>query len=416
MANIVPNEVDYLIVGGGVAGTTAAETIRRHNASATIAIVSDEPYRFYSRIMLSKPNFFLGRIPFDAVWLKTEAWYVDQKITFIGGRTAVRLDATAKVVTLDGGSSIRYGKLLLAVGGAARKWSVPGADKIGVHYLRTLDHAKAVMDAVKTAKRAIVIGSGFVSFEMCDMLRVAGLDVTEIMLEPYYWYPVLDEVSGRMVEGALTRGGVRIIRQAEVVEVLGGTNVEGVVLKDGARIPCGLAMVGIGLCCMYDWAKSGGVAVGRGIFANEYLETNLPDVWTAGDAAEFQDIVLHERIMMGNWANAQMQGKTAAMNMLGQRELFRLVSFYTAQGFGMNVAFIGDVRMLSGREVMIRGSLEAGAFVRCITTDGRVVGATLINRTQDLGTIAQWIDRGVDIRPFAERFADLQTNIKTLAH
>lgn len=414
MVNTVPREIDHLIIGGGVAGTTAAETIRRHDASATIAIVSDEPYRFYSRIMLSKPNFFLGRIPFDMVWLKTEAWYAEQRISFIGGRAAAELDATARAVTLDNGETIRYGKLLLAIGGAARTWPVPGAEKIGVHYLRTLDHAKAIMAAVKTAKRAVTIGSGFVSFEMCDMLRAAELDVTEVMLEPYYWYPVLDEVSGRMIEDVLTRGGVRIMRESEVAEVLGGANVEGVVLKDGVRIPCNLAMVGIGLRCLHDWVKTAGVEVGRGIIANEYLETNLPDIWAAGDGTEFQDVVLGERVMMGNWVNAQMQGKTAAWNMLGHQQQFRLVSFYTAHGFGMNVALIGDVRVLPEREVFTRGSPDANTFIRCVTSDGRIIGATLINRTQELGTLAAWIDRGVNMRPIAERFSDLKTDIRTL--
>src|SRR3989344_2412561 len=165
-------EINYLIIGGGVAGTTAAETIRKNDSNGSIAIVSDEPHRFYSRILLSKPNFFLDKIPFDQIWLKTEAWYKDQNIQLLSGKKAIKLDSVGKIVTLDDGT--------------------------------------AVIDAVKTAKRAVAIGGGFVSFEMCEMLRLAGLSVSLVIREPHYWDPILDGPSGRMVESALEKGGVKI--------------------------------------------------------------------------------------------------------------------------------------------------------------------------------------------------------------
>ena len=170
----------YLIIGGGVAGTTAAETIRSRDKEAGIAIVSDEPYRFYSRIMLSKPNFFLEKIPFDQVWLKKESWYADNNVAFISGKKAVRLDPQKKAVTLDDGAEVSYEKLLVAVGGAARKYDVPGSEKRNIFYVRTLDDAKAIIETVKHAKHAVTIGGGFVSFEMCEMLRMAGIAVTLI--------------------------------------------------------------------------------------------------------------------------------------------------------------------------------------------------------------------------------------------
>src|SRR3989344_6201531 len=127
-------EVKYLIVGGGAAGTGAAETIRSQDKESTIAIISDEAHRFYSRILLSKPNFFLDKIPFDQIWLKTEAWYKDQNIQLLSGKKAIKLDSVGKIVTLDDGTNLKYKKLLLAVGGSARVWEAPGADKRGVFY------------------------------------------------------------------------------------------------------------------------------------------------------------------------------------------------------------------------------------------------------------------------------------------
>jgi len=174
-------KIKYLIIGGGVAGTTAAETIRQNDPTGSCMIVSDEPYRLYSRIMLSKPNFFLEKIPFDRIWLKTEEWYTQNNITLTTGKKATKLDPQKKTITLDDGTEVAYEKLLLATGTCVRPWSIPGSDKEGVFYLRTLDHAKQIIAKVKSAKRAIVVGGGFIGFEMCDMLRLAGVDVTLIL-------------------------------------------------------------------------------------------------------------------------------------------------------------------------------------------------------------------------------------------
>jgi NAD(P)H-nitrite reductase large subunit len=236
----------YLIIGGGVAGTTTAEVLRQNDKEGSIAIISDEP-RMYSRIMLSKPNFFLGKIPFDNIWLREEKWYTENKIDFIGDTLAVKLDPKNKIVELKDGKVLQYQKLLLATGGEARRWNIPGADKKGICYLRDLKEAEELIKNVKTAKQAIAIGSGFVSFEMCEMMRLAGLEVTLIMREPYYWYPLLDEESAKIIEKGLENGGVKIIRESEVVEILGTEKIEGVILKDGTQIPCQLALVGIGL-------------------------------------------------------------------------------------------------------------------------------------------------------------------------
>src|SRR3989338_6694027 len=120
-------KVKYLIIGGGIAGTTAAETIRQNDPVGTIAIVSDEPYRLYSRIMLSKPNFFLEKIPFENVWLKKDSWYTENNIMLLAPKKAISLDTVKKEVKLDDWQVIRYEKLLLAVGGCARQWGIKGS-------------------------------------------------------------------------------------------------------------------------------------------------------------------------------------------------------------------------------------------------------------------------------------------------
>jgi len=424
-------EYKYLIIGGGVAGTTTAETLRQNDKDGSIAIISDESHLFYSRIMLSKPNFFLEKIPFDKIWLKKKEWYEENKIEFLGGEIATKLDGQQKTVELKSGKILKYQKLLLATGGEARPWPLPNADKKGICYVRDLDEAKDLMENVKTAKQAIAVGSGFVSFEMCEMMRLAGLEVTLIMREPYYWYPLLDEESSKMIEEAMIKGGVKILRNNEVCEIIGNENIEGVILKDGTKIDCQLALIGIGLVCNLDWLKEAGVEINKGIVANEYLETNVTDIYTAGDVAEFKDLVLGERIQLGNWVNAQMQGRVAANNMIASngstslttRKPFRFVSFYTATGFGLNIAMSGDVRVKPEYKIIKRGSpdihsndhLDVVGFARIIV-DGNdeIIGATFINRTQDMSVINKLIESDFKVSGHKSELADINFDLKQL--
>jgi len=407
----------YLIIGGGITGTTAADTIRQNDPAGEITVVSGEPYRLYSRIMISKTHYFLGKVPPDQIWLKKETWYPEKNIKLLVDKHAKKLDPQAKTVTLDDGSVLPYDKLLLALGICARKWSVPGSDKRGVFYTRTLDDFRAYQPASTKAKQAVIIGGGAIGFEMCELMRLAGLETTLIIREPHYWDPVLDQTSGRLIEAALERGGVKIVRGQYVTAAYGGDGIEGVVLENGAKIPCQMACIGIGGFCPHDWTKDSGLRVNRGIVANEFLETNLPDVWTAGDAAEYRDPIYEETIQFGSWSNAQNQGKRVGANMAGKREPYNLVTFYAVSGLGISIAFIGDINPPapdSGKTIVTRGSLELNAYARYILKGKRVVGATLINRTIDVGPLTKLIDKKIDVSGRLQELADPKVDLKTL--
>lgn len=407
-------EYKYLIIGGGVAGTTAAETIRKQDAVGGIAIVSDEPYPFYSRLMLSKPNFFLGKIPFDNIWLRKTGWYEENKIVLLAGRSAVALDPKSKIVRLDDGQDLKYEKLLLALGSRANRW--PGAEgkKRGVYYLRSLDDAKAIMSAVKSAKRVVLIGGGFVGFEMCELVRMAGLSATLIIREKYFWDFLWDEESGHMLQQALARGGVEVVTNCLVESFLGDERVIAARFEDGSEISCDAIIVGIGVNYPLDWLAGSGLATGRGILTDEFLSTNLPDVWAAGDTTDYYDVILEESLSLGNWVNAQEQGRTAALNMLGQKKPFRFVSFYTTQGFGISIAFVGTVAVLPGREVVHRGSPDLGSYARLLAQNNRIVGATMLNRTKELGVISKLIEQRVNVSDKHIQLADADFDLKGL--
>lgn len=408
----------YLIIGGGVAGTTAAETIRQNDPEASLAIVSDESHPLYSRVMMSKPEYFTGEIPEEKIFLKQPDWYSRNKIDYLQGRTATALDTASKKLTLDNDDVFGYEKLLLAVGSIPRSWDVPGGGKKGVFSLRRFDDYKKIKAHIPRVKNAVAIGGGFISFEMCEIMKRLGLSITLVLRENYYWEPVFDKESGEMAEQAMEKTGVKIIKNAEVKEALGNEEVNGVILNNGANIPCEMIMVSIGNFCALDFVRAAGIEVSRGIVADEYLRTSAPDVWAAGDAADFADIVLEEQIELGNWANASAQGRTAGLNMTGQTQPFKLVSSCNAYGFGMVITFIGDVRPEKGKKTIMRKSADGKSIIQLFSRFGELIGATSIygagNNADELATITALIEKDVKIAGLEGKLSDPFFDLKAL--
>ncbi len=389
----------YVIVGGGVAGTTAAETIRKKDPEGTIAIISDEPYPFYSRVMLSKPAWVLGEQPFDNVWLKKDEWYKEQSIDLFRGLSATALDTASQQLTLSDGDVLEYKKLLLATGAHNRYWTIPGADKKGVYYLRTVDDAKKIQALTTTPpQRAVFVGSACTSFEVLEILLGKGCAITEVMREKYFFAPQLSAEEVAPIEHVLEEKGVTIIREMEVEEVLGGASVEGVRLKDGRTIPCEAVFPFIGVELPLEWVRRAGIATRRGILANEFLETNAPNVYTAGDTAEYQDVVLEEVVLMGDWMSARSQGELAGKNMTGEHVRLEQVTFHTSHGFGFSLGWVGDSRMLEGRVALsVPLSGDKVQYCRLVLEQGRVLGATTLNRPDLMGLLVRLIKQKVSL-------------------
>lgn len=399
-------EVKYLIIGGGVAGTMAAETFREKDKEARVVIVSDEPHPLYSRVLLTKPNFFMEKIPFDKIWLKSEDWYKEHNIELWGGRTAVKLNRENKIVTLDNNEELKYEKLLLAIGGKVRKLDVPGAEKKGVHYLRTVEDTQAIIASVKEAKQAVVVGGGIIGFECAEILDLAGLDTTFVLRMAHYREPLLGLECAEIVEDKIRKEEIRLICENEVTEILGDDKVTGVKLKDGQELPCQMVVIGIGCVTPFDWVKEAGVGCDRAVLANEFLQTNDPDIYSAGDGTQFDDVIIGEKVIYGNWANAQKQGERAALNMAGEHEPFKAVTFFQTHAFGIVMTYVGDVRPAEDREIIQRGHTGDDIQERIFLRNNKVVGVLLINAPQHMGTYSKIIEQQDDLSERLEQLAD----------
>jgi len=409
-------EAKYVVIGGGIAGTACAETLRKHDKDARIIIVSDEPHTLYSRVLLTKPNFFHGKIPFERIFLKDDKWYEGQRIELWRGRKATSLDPEGHTLTLDNGETLRYEKLLLAVGGSPRKLNVPGADKKGVFYLRTIDETKEIIEAVKHSKKGVAVGGGIIGFEMAEMMQLGGMDVSFAILRDHYRENVIGREASDVIEKAMEEKGIKILHSANTVEVLGDDHVTGLRFEDGSEIEADFVVVGIGTVVPGDFLREAGIEIDRGIKATAKLKTNKKDIYTAGDCAQFYDVLVDEELMMGNWANAQAQGQVAAKNMMGMNEQYKYVSFFTTHGFGHAMTYVGDFRQdLDGREVIERGTPGDPGYGRIvIDDDNQLVGALFMDSTTEVQAIAKLIENNIDIRDKKGELADPNFNIMSL--
>ena len=409
--------VDFLIVGGSAAGTTAAETIRTNLSDSSITIISDENYEQYSRVLL--PHYIRGKVAREQVFLKKSEWYQERKIELVKGVRVEGLDTGGKKVGLSNGEEYHFGKLLIAIGADVIKWSVPGSDKTKVLYMRTIEDGDEIVKVASQSKKAIVIGGGFIGLEFASCFRMNGVsDVTVLVLEPYFWSGKLDNKSSRVLVSTLEKNGVKVLTNEEVDHFDYSNNQSKAVTKSGKVFPFDAVGVGIGIKSDLSWLEGSGVKINRGVLTNEYLQTNVADIYAAGDCAEFYDVIFERQHIVGNWANATSQGLAVGKTMGGVKTVFETASSYSINFFDGSCSFIGVTDEKFADEVVSRGSVENGKMTRIfVKTMGgvmRVVGATVINSVADVSPLTMVVKSKVDVSKYKGKLIDLSFDLKEL--
>lgn len=366
-------EVEVLIIGGGVAGTTAAETYRAGGGAGEVVIVADEKHPLYSRVLL--PHAVKGKIDPEKVFLKKPEFYPEKAIETLFGRSVTRVDYGRRIATLDDGEEIAYRKLVIAVGGKPRAWDVPGADAHPALRLQTYEDAEAIATTVRAESRLVIVGSGFIGLEFAAIAIAKGAKATVLNRGPRFWTSVFGEEIAAAVQSALEAAGVEVRNHAKVVE----RTETGVRLSDGEEVACDLAAIGIGVEVPME--PFGDLRGAHGLSADAALKAGHEGVWIAGDCAEFEDAKLGGlRHAVGNWTNAMAQGRHVGKALLGEEAPYLQLTQYTTNVVpGANLIFLGECRNIPGAtsEVQV---VEAGKkIVEYRLLDGRVIGAILLN-------------------------------------
>ena len=311
----------YVILGAGIAGFAAAETLRTLEPAAEILLISDDPDGFYSRPGLA--YYLTSEIPEKQLFLFSKNGKSNLNIQHIKGRVT-RLDPLSHTLETDTCGAVTYGRLLLATGANAVPLDIPGAGLRGLVKLDNLEDTRHILALARHTKTAVVVGGGVVAVEMVEGLVAQGVKVHYFPRGDWFWSNVLGEIEARMIEHQLTHDEVTIHHNTEIAEILGkGGKVIGVHTAKGIFMNCDMVAVGIGVKARMELAQAAGLKTERGILANEHLQTSNPDIFAAGDVAQIFDPWSGHASIDNLWYPGRKQGRIAAMNMAGQRQIYQ---------------------------------------------------------------------------------------------
>jgi 3-phenylpropionate/trans-cinnamate dioxygenase ferredoxin reductase subunit len=400
-------EVEFVVVGGGVAAAKAAEGLRAAGGEGAAVVLAAEPELPYERPPLSK-EFLRGEAGRDETRTHDEAWYRDHDVEVLLATRASTLDPATRTVATEVGDQLRYGRgVVLATGAQPVRLGLPGEELDGVFYLRTVDDAERLRAAISRAESMVVIGGGFIGAEVAASATQMDTRVTLLEVADTLWTRAVGPKMGRFFEAFLRDRGVHVRTRTRAERLLGGEQVEAAVLPDGSRLHADLVVIGVGVRPDTDLAERAGLAVDNGILVDGRLRA-ADGVWAAGDVANAEH-PLFGRIRTEHWAEALNQGLLAGRNLAGAGERYHRVPYFFSDQFDLSLSYLGHVREWD--ELVVRGSREVAEpkFVAWYLRHGRPRAALIVNDWDAEDPVREVIRRGepVDVDRLADPGVDL---------
>ncbi len=370
-----------VIIGAGQAGGWTAKTLRDEGFEGRIVVIGDEPYAPYERPPLSK-DVLLGNAEKESCLLWPAGTLEGQNVELRLGETVASIDPAAHTVTLAGGETIGWTKLMLATGGRARPLPIPGADLDGVFVLRTIADTDAIRPLLTEGATVLVVGAGWIGLEVAAAARKRGAKAVVVEVGDRVCARALTPEMSAWVHALHERNGVDIRLSCGLKEFAGAGRIERAVLADGTEIPCDLAVIGIGLVPNVELAQAAGLAVDNGIVVDETGRTSHPDIFAAGDVANHPNPLLGRRVRLESWENAQNQAIATAKAMLGKGEPYSEIPWFWSDQYDANIQLMG--LPTDWDETVVRGDRDSGSFVEFYLKDGKIEGAAAVNNPRDL--------------------------------
>jgi 3-phenylpropionate/trans-cinnamate dioxygenase ferredoxin reductase component len=406
---VAARSVDYLLIGAGLASATCAATLREEGADGSILVVGREPDAPYNRPELSK-RYMMGAESRDEVFVHPSDFWEGQDVELMTRTSVTGLDANERVAKLQSGDEVRFGQALLATGANVRRLRTEGGDLDGIHYLRTFGNADAIRADAEQAENVVLIGGSFIGTEVAASLTAIGKKCAIVMLEEVTLEGPFGQEVGGFFHRVLEDHGVAIHGGDELERVEGGDGrVRKVVTKRGLEIDADLIVIGVGVTPEVTLARAAGLELSDsgGVKASARLEASCPDVYVAGDIADYDSVVHGRSLRIEHWDVALNHGKTVALNMLGRNVNHEEIPyFFSDLADWSSMEYVGPG---SGR-VVVRGSMDAGEFTAFyLADDGVVTAALTVGRSDDLEAARRFIrERSApDERVLADTSTDL---------
>lgn len=397
------NSSKFAVVGGGmVAGYAAKQFIESGLRPGDLTILSADRSIPYERPPLSK-SFLAGKDTEEGILINPADFYRDRGIEIRLDCTVSGVDTNRRRLKLHSGEEFGFEKLIIATGCRARRLNVPGADLGGVFYLRSLGDSKAIRERLAGAKRAVVIGGGFIGMEVASVLAQKKIETTMVVPQERVWQQFFTPEMSRFFEGYFMERGVRFRKGAGIRRLRGSGTVDAAELSDGGAIACEMVVAGIGAEPVTELLEGSGIEVSHGVVVNEFLETNASGVYAAGDIASYPDVLFGKRRRVEHWDNAVSQAQHCAKQVIGEREAFRHVPYFFSDVFDLSYEFWGDPE--GAGQVIYRGDTATNSFSAWWLQGNRLVAAFAMNRPgEERDLMAPWIEAAQNVN--AGRLAD----------
>jgi len=387
----------YVIVGGSAAGISAIEAIRSQDKEGRITLVSDEKFPLYSRCLIT--YFLAGKLAEDKLKYRSSDFYAKEKVESLNGIRAKRLLPEKRKLILDNGKEITYDKLLIATGASPQMVEVPGSDKEGILGLRTYRDAQLINGRLDKVNRVSILGGGLIGLRAAYALHARNKQVKVIVKSNQVLSQMLDKGAADFVRRKIEQKGIEVMTGLAAVEFLGGKEVTGLVLDDGRRLECELVIVGKGVGPNLELVKGTEIKTDYGIIVDDYLQTNLPNVYAAGDVAQAKDLITGQSTINALWPCAVAQGKVAGLNMAGKKVKYDgSLAMNSIEFFGLPVISIGITRPKEKEyEQLVKEDAKNFVYKKVVLRKNRLQGMILVNRIEQAGVMGILMKKKVDI-------------------
>lgn len=372
----------YLIAGGGIAALSAAEAIRNRDKTGKIIMISAENTLPINRPMLSKNMVVAARVE-NSLTIKLAEWFDEKQIDLQLGIVVTTIDPTAKTASLSDGSTLSFDKFICATGAECFVLPLPGNDLDGVITVRHLDDVHRIWARLPKAKKAVVIGGGVLGLEVASELKKMRLDVTVLEAAPKLMSRQLDDETSEVLVKVAREYGIPIHTNVKISELVGDDSVSGVWLDDGTVFPADLVVMSCGNRANMDFAKKAGISCDRAIVVNERMETNLPDIYAAGDCAQLHGVNFQL------WAEATEQGRVAGANAVGDRIKYASIPLGASfEGMNTKLFAIGDVgKSENNYQIVERRNEIENSYQKYWFVGNRLVGGILFGNTDHIQSL-----------------------------
>ncbi|HVW46720.1 MAG TPA: FAD-dependent oxidoreductase [Solirubrobacterales bacterium] len=405
-------EVDFLLVGGGLAGASCAAELRRQGAEGSILLVGREPEPPYERPPLSK-EYLRGEASRADAYVNDPTWYEENDVELATGKNVMSIDAEARTAKVQGGEEVAFGQALLATGAMVNILRIEGAENEGIHYLRAYGNADAIRADAEKAGRAVLVGGSYIAAEVAASLAARGTDCTMVGLEEVALSRTFGDDAGRFFQEGLEAHGVTFVGGESVSAFEGDGRVSAVLTESGKAFECDLVVVGAGVRPDMMSAQRAGLECGDGIICDSKLRTSAPGIYAAGDACSYDSVVHGRRIRVEHWDVAMQQGMHAAKNMLGADADYDVVPyFFSDLGDWASLEYVGPAA--DWDEEIWRGSRADGEFSVWYLKGGKVAGCLSVGRSEDLAEARRLLADGVDVAGTKDRIADADADLSAL--